>query len=66
MDKKPYYRQIAIVFCILIGVFVIIGLAILLRDGRLFLLEIPLIIAALVYAIVSTVRIGKNGKNERG
>ena len=29
MDKKPYYRQSAIVFCILCAVFLVIGLSLL-------------------------------------
>ena len=34
MDKKPYYRQSAIVFCLLSIVFVIIGLSVLFQKNR--------------------------------
>ena len=57
MNKKPYYIQSAVVFCILSAVFFVIGFAVVLKNDRLFLLEIPLIAAAIVYAIVSTVKI---------
>ena len=59
MDKRPYYRQTGIVFLILSIVFVIIGLSIILQNARLNLLEIPLFAGAVIYAIVSSVRIGK-------
>ena len=44
IDKKPYYRQSAIVFCILSAVFLIISLSLLLHRDKLFLLEIHTII----------------------
>ena len=62
MDKKPYYRQSAIVFCILSAVFLIIGLSLLLHKDKLLLLEIPLIVGVIIYAIVSTVQINKQTK----
>ncbi len=58
MNKMPYYRQTAVVFCILSAVFFVMGLAVVLKNDKLFLLEIPLITAAVVYAVVST---AKNG-----
>ena len=57
MDKKPYYRQTAIVFLLLSIVFVIIGLSVVLNDSRINLIEIPFIVAAVIYAIISTIRI---------
>ncbi len=62
MNKKPYYRQSAIVFCILSAVFLVIGLSHLLQNSKLLLLEIPLIACAIIYAIVSTVQINKETK----
>lgn len=59
-DKKMYYRQSAIVFCLLSVVFLVIGISSIVL--KIQLLEIPLIICTLVYAIVSTVRIEKNRK----
>jgi len=61
MDKKPYYRQSAIVFCILCAVFLVI-VSLLLHKDKLFLLEIPLIVGVIIYAIVSTVQINKQTK----
>lgn len=57
MDKKPYYRQSAIVFLLLSAVFVVLGLSVVLQIWKLQLLELPLLIGALVYAIISTIRI---------
>ena len=62
MDKKPYYRQSAVVFCILSIAFVIIGLSVLFRNGKIGLLVIPLGVAAIVYAVVSSVRNNKRTK----
>ncbi len=62
MNRKPYYRQTAVVFCILSAVFLVIGLSLLFQNDRIVLLEIPLIAGAIVYAIGSTVWINKQGK----
>lgn len=43
MDRKPHYRQSAIVFCLLSAVFLVLGLSIILQNGKIQLLEIPLI-----------------------
>jgi hypothetical protein len=64
MDKKPYYRQTAVVFFILSGVFLMIGASVVLQNSRINLLELPLILAAVIYAVVSTVRFGKQEKNQ--
>ena len=55
MDKKPYYRQSAIVFFMLSVVFIIVGLSLVLHNERIVLLEIPLIGATIIYAIVSSI-----------
>lgn len=59
MNKKPYYRQSAIIFFILGGVFIVIGLSLVLKDDSILLVEIPLFSGAIIYAIVSSVQIGK-------
>ena len=56
MDRKPYYRQSAIVFCLLSAVFFVIGISMILQNSKIQLLEIPLIVGALIYAIVSSIR----------
>ena len=62
MDKKPYYKQSAVVFCILSAVFLVIGLSVVLQNDKIILLEIPLIVGAIIYAIASTVRINNRTK----
>ena len=60
MDKKPHYRQSAIVFCLLSAVFLVIGISTILQNSKIQLLEIPLIAGALIYTIVSSLRIEKH------
>ena len=62
MDKKPYYKQSAIVFCLLSAVFFVIGLSLVIQNDRIFLLEIPLIAGVISYVTVSTVQINKQAK----
>lgn len=62
MDKKPHYRQSAIVFCLMSIVFIIIGLSIALHNYKIELLEIPLIAGTIIYAVVSSVTINKKTK----
>ena len=62
MNKKPYYRQTAIIFCLLSAVFIVVGLSLVLQKTSIVLLEIPLIAAASIYAIVSSVLINKKGE----
>lgn len=59
MNKKPYYKQSAIVFCILSVVFLVIGLSIMVHEDKILLFEIPLTLGVVTYAIVSTVKINK-------
>ena len=59
MDKRPYYRQSAIVFSVLCVAFLVIGLALILKNDKLFLLEIPLFAGVIVYAIISTIMINR-------
>ena len=62
MDKSPHYRQSAIVFALLSAVFIVIGISILLQNYKIQLLEIPLIIGALIYAVVSSKSIERRTK----
>ncbi len=59
MNKKPYYKQSAIVFCILSVVFLVVGLSIVVQEDKILLLEIPLTGGVITYAIASTVKINK-------
>ena len=62
MNKKPYYKQSAVVFCALSAVFLVIGLSLLFQNDKIILLEIPLIVGIIIYVIVSTVMINKQAK----
>ena len=62
MDKGPYYRQSAIVFCLLSAIFFVIGISVVLQNNKIQLIEIPLMIGALIYAIVSSIKIEKHTK----
>ena len=62
MDKSPYYRQSAVVFSLVGAVFTVIGIAVILQNYKIQLLEIPLIIGAITYAIVSSAKIEKQTK----
>ena len=55
MDKKPYYRQSAVAFCLLSVIFVIIGLSVLFQNDTIMLLVIPFAVAVVLYAVVSSV-----------
>ena len=63
INKGPYYRQSAIVFSILCVVFVVIGLSVLLRNSKIMLLEIPLFIGVIIYAIISTIKYNNHVKD---
>ena len=62
MNKKPYYRQSGIVFCLLGLLFTVIGLHAILQDSRLLWLEAALSVGAVAYAILSSLRIMKENE----
>lgn len=57
MDKKPHYRQSAIVFLLLGCIFVLNGLQVLLKAPWIFYAVLVLVIVTLGYAIVSSIRL---------
>ncbi len=59
MDKRPHYRQSAIVFLLLFLVFVAVGIYTLTAIRWFLTLEVIIIFAAVIYAIVSSIRIYK-------
>lgn len=65
MDKKPHYRQSAIVFVILGAVFLVNALEIWLQADWLVYVASGLIAAVIVYAIVSSIRIEMRKKDEK-
>ena len=56
LDKKPYYRQSAIVFALLGAIFLLIALAVALEIGWLYSVVWLLAFAAVAYAIASSVK----------
>ena len=62
MNKKPHYRQSAIVFLLLGLLFFLTALAVLLEANRIFYMGVVIAIVTLIYAIVSSVMIEKNNK----
>jgi fatty acid desaturase len=57
MDKKPHYRQSAIVFLLLGCIFFLNGLQVLLSATWIFYAVMVLVIVTLGYAIVSGIRL---------
>ena len=57
MDKKPHYRQSAIVFLLLGCIFLLNGLQVLLKAPWIFYAVMVLVIVTLGYAIVSSIRL---------
>ena len=62
MNKKPYYRQTAIVFCLLSAVFIILGSAVVLQNYEIEYLQIPVTAILILYAVLSTKRIRRQEK----
>lgn len=54
MDKKPHYRQTAIVFCLLGIVFLIFAIELAAQVKWLIYLAIGILIGVMVYAVVSS------------
>ena len=62
MDKRPFDRQSGIVFLLVGIIFLLNGFNILLETKWIFYVIIAIVIITFVYAIVSSVAIGKNNK----
>lgn len=64
MNKKPHYRQSAIVFLLLGLIFLLNALATLLKVNWIFYIMVTVIIVTITYAIVSSITIKKNDKQQ--
>ncbi len=62
LDRRPYYRQSAVVFLFIAAIFCADGFACLLSSTALLYVSYPLIIGAIVYAIISYNKINKSRK----
>ena len=57
MDKKPHYRQSAIVFLMIGVIFLLNGVSVLLAAKWIFILVIVIAVIAIIYAIISSIAI---------
>ena len=57
MDKKPHYRQSAIVLLMIGVIFLLNGVSVLLAANWIFFLIIAIAIVAIIYAIISSIAI---------
>lgn len=64
MDKKPYYRQSAIVFAMIGVIFLLNGLALLLRADWMFYGVGAVVQITAIYAVGSSMRIEKKKKQK--
>ena len=62
MNKKPYYRQTAIIFLLIGFVFLLNGLSVLLKANWISFIAGAVIAIALIYAIASSIAIEKHKK----
>ena len=63
MDKKPHYQQSAIVFLMIGVIFLLNGVSVLLAANWIFFFVIAIAIAAIIYAIASSIVI-ERGKTK--
>jgi len=64
MDKKPYYRQSAIVFALLTAGFLFIEMEVIFKTGWLLYAEGIIFTIILIYAIISSVQLGFRTKHQ--
>ena len=62
MNKRPYYRQSAIVFCLLGILFLLIAVAALSGAGWLYTAAWAVALVAIVYAVASSVKEAVKGR----
>ena len=62
MNKKPHYRQSAIVFLLLGLIFLLNTIAVLLKVNWIFYIVVVVVMITIIYAIVSSIIIDKNNK----
>ena len=56
MNKKPYYRQTSIVFCLLGAIFLLIAIAALSEAEWVYYIVFALAFIAIVYAVASSIK----------
>ncbi len=65
MDKRPYYRQSAIVFLLIGAIFFANALDAILHTSWLIFVVIGIVFVLLFYAILSSIQIEKAKKNKK-
>lgn len=60
MDKKPHYRQTAVVFLLIGVIFLINGIAVITGYEWMYSVVVAVALVTGVYAVVSSVKTGKN------
>lgn len=56
MDKKPHYRQTAVVFALLTAIFMCIAIEFMVKTGWLWIVNVGFAIIAIVYAVISSAK----------
>lgn len=56
MDKKPYYRQTAVVFAILTLIFLCMAIEMMVQTGWLWIANVGFSVVAIVYAVISSAK----------
>lgn len=64
MNKKPYYRQTAIVFCLLGILFLVLTIEAIKKMKWLHYIAFGIMMAVIVYAVLSTIIIWKNSNKK--
>lgn len=57
MDKKPHYRQSAIVFLMISIIFLLNGITVLLELNWGFYMVMAVVVVTIIYAVVSSIKI---------
>lgn len=60
MNKKPHYRQSAIVFLLISIIFLLNAVEVLMNSGWIFYAVIAIIATTIIYAIISSIWIERN------
>lgn len=64
MDKSPHYRQSGIVFAFISAIFLCIAIEGILETGWMWWIQGALIVAVLVYAIISSIKIERTASSK--
>lgn len=62
MNKKPHYRQSAIVFLLIASIFLLNGISVLFNIDWIFYIVIGVVLTTLAYAIISSIKIENDSK----